>query len=149
MSAIALSENPFFFKFNNHSLSRSSILLSFNLCSSSTIHLNFSMKNVSIPVILAILSILYSLLSISAKAKILSSSGQTTLSFNSAMLNSLNFLCSNEYFPISRLLIPFNNACSRFAPIAITSPVAIIFVPSSLSAPKNLSNGHFGILHTT
>ena len=65
------------------------------------------------------------------------------------MLISLNFGWSKEYFPISKLLIPFNNADSKLAPIAITSPVAIIFVPNSLSAVKNLSNGHFGILTTT
>ena len=35
---------------------------------------------------------------------------------------------------LSKLLIPFNNADSKLAPIAIISPVAIIFVPKALAS---------------
>ena len=43
----------------------------------------------------------------------------------------------------------FISAASKLVPIAITSPVAFIWVPSFRLIPANLSNGHLGNLTTT
>ena len=42
----------------------------------------------------------------------------------------------------------FIRACSKLPAMAITSPVAIIWVPRLLSAYTNLSKGHLGYLTT-
>ena len=45
--------------------------------------------------------------------------------------------------------IAFISPASKVGAIAITSPVAFIWVPKSRSAVKNLLNGHLGIFTTT
>ena len=51
--------------------------------------------------------------------------------------------------PVSKERMAFINDSSKLLPIAITSPVAFIWVESLLSAVSNLSNGNLGILVTT
>ena len=86
---------------------------------------------------------------ISATSKSLSSSGNLILFFNSSVVLSSENFDSRENLEISSDLIPFMRASSKDEPIDITSPVAIIFVPSFLFANLNLSKGHLGILTTT
>ena len=106
------------------------------------------MKNLSIPVNFCNFSLIYPRRNISATTKILSSLGLTTSFFNSSIRKLSIAGCSKLYRPISKERIPFKKADSKFSPIAIISPVAIILVPNLLSAFLNLSKGHFGILTT-
>ena len=86
---------------------------------------------------------------ISATSKSLSSSGNLILFLSSSVVLFSENFDSRENFEISRDLIPFKSASSKEEPIAMTSPVAIIFVPSFLFANLNLSKGHLGIFTTT
>ena len=54
----------------------------------------------------------------------------------------------SEPLPFSNDLTAFCKADSKFLSIAITSPVAFIWVPKERSPSRNLSNGHLGILTT-
>ena len=51
--------------------------------------------------------------------------------------------------PVSRLRMPFDSACLKVRPMAITSPTDFICVPSTGSAPGNFSNCQRGIFTTT
>ena len=51
--------------------------------------------------------------------------------------------------PISRERTDLSKHSSRLAPMPMTSPVAFIWVPSTLGAVANLSKGKRGILATT
>ena len=51
--------------------------------------------------------------------------------------------------PISAPRTAFISAISNPGAMAMTSPVAFIWVPSVRLAPLNLSKGHLGILTTT
>ena len=62
---------------------------------------------------------------------------------SSALVNGLG--CGQ---PCSSDAQALRNASSKFLPIAITSPVDFIEVPSVRSAVLNLSNGQRGILTT-
>ena len=62
---------------------------------------------------------------------------------SSALVRGLGYA-----YPCSRLAQALRKASSKLRPIAITSPVDFMLVPSVLSAVRNLSNGHRGILTT-
>ena len=59
------------------------------------------------------------------------------------------FFRLRESIPISAPRTAFINAISKLGAMAMTSPVAFIWVPREREASANLSKGHFGILTTT
>ena len=62
--------------------------------------------------------------------------------------SSGSFLRFRVSWPISAPRTAFMRAISKLGPMAMTSPVAFIWVPSFREASANLSKGHLGIFTT-
>ena len=78
-----------------------------------------------------------------------SSSHSSILARTSSSVSTIIFSWFRLSSPISQPRTAFISACSKLVPMAITSPVAFICVPSVRLAYTNLSNGHFGNFTTT
>ena len=63
-------------------------------------------------------------------------------------VSSGSFLRFRVSMPISAPRTAFMRAISKLGAMAITSPVAFIWVPSFREASANLSKGHLGIFTT-
>ncbi len=135
--------------FFSHSAVRSSLCILLNSSSLSTILSILCIKKLSIPVIPFTFSMLYPLLNSSAVIYKSSSQGFFILSLRSTIDILEYFSFNSVYCEFSRDLTALRRAASKLFPIAITSPVAAIWVPKLLISLWSLSNGHFGILRTT
>ena len=123
--------------------------MSFNRCSKSIIFFILFKKNKSIFVYSWISSILTSLLNASPIKNNLSSPANLILLIIFSNENSSPLGKPKWCTPYSSDLIALSKDSSKVLPIAITSPVAFIWVPRYLSPSPNLSNGNLGIFVTT
>ncbi len=146
ITAISLSEKPSFLASFRVSASNSR---TFRRKEKSMIFLIFFKKYLSMRVISHISSIEKPRVKASATIKMRSSSASLRRSRKDWSLQPRSSGRRSPNRPISRERIDFKKAASKLRSIAITSPVAFIWVPKRRSPKINLSKGQRGTFSTT